>query len=79
MNLSNLDRSIRLFSGASILTFDYLASSSWEIVFLILGLWGLVSSVFGYCPFYSLMGFNTCPNNINLRQFSTSVENTQSD
>ena len=61
MNLSNADRGIRLVSGASLLTFDYLASSSWEIVFLVLGLWGLVSSVFGFCPFYSIMGFNTCP------------------
>ena len=68
MNLSNLDRSIRLFSGASILTFDYLASSSWEIVFLILGLWGLVSSVFGFCPFYSIMGINTCPTHISQQQ-----------
>ena len=61
MNLSNADRGIRLVSGASLLTFDYLASSSWEIVFLVLGLWGLVSSVFGFCPFYSIMGVNTCP------------------
>ena len=61
MNLSNADRGIRLISGASLLTFDYLASSSWEIVFLVLGLWGLISSVFGFCPFYSIIGFNTCP------------------
>ena len=64
MNLSNADRGIRLVSGASLLTFDYLASSSWEIVFLVLGLWGLVSSVFGFCPFYSIMGFNTCPTKV---------------
>ena len=64
MNLSNADRGIRLVSGASLLTFDYLASSSWEIVFLVLGLWGLISSVFGFCPFYSIMGFNTCPTKI---------------
>ena len=61
MNLSNMDRFVRLISGASILTFDYLASSNWEIVFLVIGLWGLISSVFGFCPFYSFMGVNTCP------------------
>ena len=61
MNLSKVDRSLRLISGASILTFDYLASSSWEIVFLVFGLWGLISSVFGFCPFYSMIGINTCP------------------
>jgi len=64
MNLSNVDRSVRLVSGASLLTFDYLASSNWEIVFLVFGLWGLISSAFGFCPFYSLMGFDTCPSNI---------------
>ena len=64
MNLSSVDRSVRLVSGISLLTFDYLASSSWEIVFLVFGLWGLISSVFGFCPFYSLMGYSTCPTNL---------------
>ena len=61
MNLGGTDRVVRLVSGVSLLTFDYLASSSWEIVFLVVGLWGLFSSAFGFCPFYSLMGMNTCP------------------
>jgi len=64
MNIGNMDRIVRLISGVSLLTFDYLASSNWEIVFLGIGLWSLMSSVFGFCPFYNIMGINTCPHKL---------------
>lgn len=66
MNLSNPDRYIRLISGLGLVTFDYLASANWEVIFLFVGAWGVLTSVFGYCPFYRLMGYNTCPTKLNV-------------
>lgn len=61
MNLGNKDRALRFLGGTSLLAVDYLASSTWEIILLAIGFWGLVTSLLGYCPFYTMMGRNTCP------------------
>jgi hypothetical protein len=61
MNLGMNDRVIRLVSGLGLVTFDYLASSNWELILLIFGAWGVLTSAFGFCPFYRIMGYNTCP------------------
>ena len=61
MNLGMNDRVIRLVSGLGLVTFDYLASSNWELILLIFGAWGVLTSAFGFCPFYRIMGHNTCP------------------
>ena len=58
------DRVIRLISGLGLVTFDYLASSSWEVIFLFFGAWGVLTSAFGYCPFYRIIGYNSCPTNL---------------
>ncbi len=63
MNLGFTDRMFRMLAGVGFVVFDYLASSTWEIVLLGLGLWTVTTSFFGWCPFYKLMGFNTCPTN----------------
>ena len=52
MNLGLNDRVIRLVSGLGLVTFDYLASSNWELILLIFGAWGVLTSAFGFCPFY---------------------------
>ena len=39
---------------------DFFATIQLELVFLIIGLWGVLTSAFGYCPFNGLMGRNTC-------------------
>ncbi len=64
MNLGLNDRVIRLVSGLGLVTFDYLASSSWEVIFLFFGAWGVLTSAFGYCPFYRIIGYNSCPTNL---------------
>lgn len=69
MNLGIVDRFIRLSTGVFIVVFDYLANANWEILFLFFGLWGVLTSVLGWCPFYNLVGANTCS-----RKFSD-VEN----
>lgn len=61
MNIGILDRLTRLSAGLGIVAFDYLASASWEILFLIVGAWSVLTSVFGWCPFYRVLGYNTCP------------------
>jgi len=49
-----------------VVVFDYLASPLWEVVLLAVGIWTVTTSVFGWCPFYRLIGFNTCPTNFPL-------------
>ena len=39
---------------------DFLASVQIELVFLVIGLWGVFTSAFGYCPFNGLLNRNTC-------------------
>ena len=63
MNIGMVDRVIRMFAGIGIVVFDYLASPMWELVFLAVGLWSVLTSVFGWCPFYRVLGYNTCPTN----------------
>lgn len=63
MNLGNPDRVIRLLSGLGLVTFDYLASANWEVIFLAVGAWSVLTSVFGFCPFYRIAGYNSCPTN----------------
>jgi hypothetical protein len=63
MNLGFNDRVIRLISGLGLVTFDYLASANWEFILLLFGAWGVLTSAFGFCPFYRIMGHTTCPTN----------------
>jgi hypothetical protein len=65
MNIGIFDRVIRLSTGLGVVLFDYISSSSWEIIFLIFGLWSVLTSVFGWCPFYKVFGVNTCPATFN--------------
>ena len=63
MNIGAFDRVIRLSGGLGVVLFDYVSSASWEIIFLLFGVWSVTTSVFGWCPFYKILGFNTCPTN----------------
>ena len=66
MNLSGFDRTVRMFTGLGLVTFDYLANADWEIAFFVLGTWTVLTSTFGYCPFYRVLGVNTCPTAISI-------------
>ena len=59
-NVGGLERILRAVFGSSLVLIDFFATLQLEIVFLILGLWGVLTSAFGYCPFNGLMGRNTC-------------------
>ena len=74
MNLSNPDRVLRLLSGLGLVTFDYFSSASWEVLFLIVGAWGVLTSVFGFCPFYRIAGYSTCPTNLRYDPEKDSIE-----
>ena len=59
-NVGGLERILRALFGSSLVLLDFFATLQLEIVFLVLGLWGVLTSAFGYCPFNGLMGRNTC-------------------
>ena len=60
MNLGIGDRVARLVGGLGFVVFDYVSSAQWELIFLIVGLWSVSTSVVGHCPFYSVLGVKTC-------------------
>mgnify|MGYP006110915821 CR=1 FL=1 len=64
MNLGIRDRIIRLISGFGFVVIDYFSNAQWEIILLLVGLWSVSTSAFGYCPFYRLAGIDTCPTSI---------------
>jgi len=61
MNLGFTDRIIRLIAGITLLAIDFVASGDWELALLGWGAWGVMTSAFGWCPFYRIGGINTCP------------------
>ncbi|MFQ3317225.1 MAG: hypothetical protein ACI8T6_000652 [Candidatus Poseidoniaceae archaeon] len=61
MNLGITDRLIRLSAGFGMVAIDYVGDLNWDILLLALGCWSVLTSAFGFCPFYKLMGHSTCP------------------
>ncbi|MAM36888.1 MAG: hypothetical protein CL988_06990 [Euryarchaeota archaeon] len=61
MNLSLNDRIIRVLSGLVMVIVEYASNLDWDFILLVLGLWGILTSAFGFCPFYKLIGHTTCP------------------
>ncbi|MBT3476981.1 MAG: DUF2892 domain-containing protein [Euryarchaeota archaeon] len=61
MNLSLNDRLVRIVSGLGMVAFDYAADVNWDVVLLVIGCWGVLTSAFGFCPFYKIVGHSTCP------------------
>ena len=74
MNIGIFDRAVRLLTGLGVVLFDYVSSASWEVIFLLFGTWSVLTSVFGWCPFYKVFGVNTCPTTFNLNNDSTGTE-----
>ena len=60
-NVGGTERLIRAALGSSVVVLDFVASVQIELVFLVIGLWGVFTSAFGYCPFNGLFNRNTCP------------------
>ena len=59
-NVGGRERALRAVFGSSVLIVDFLATVQIEILFLLVGLWGVLTSAFGYCPFNGLLNRNTC-------------------
>ena len=59
-NVGGRERTMRAVFGSSVVVVDFLASIQVELVFLVIGLWGVFTSAFGYCPFNGLLNRNTC-------------------
>ena len=59
-NVGGRERAMRAVFGSSVVVVDFLASIQVELVFLVIGLWGVFTSAFGYCPFNGLLNRNTC-------------------
>jgi hypothetical protein len=59
-NVGGKERALRAVFGSGVVIADFLATVQIEIVFLLVGLWGVLTSAFGYCPFNSLLNRNTC-------------------
>ena len=73
MNIGLFDRVTRLSAGLGVVLFDYVASAGWEVVFLLFGAWSVMTSVFGWCPFYRVFGVNTCTTSFKANQ-DTGIE-----
>ena len=63
-NVGGRERMLRAVFGSGVVIFDFLATVQIEIVFLIVGLWGVLTSAFGYCPFNGLLNRNSCEVNL---------------
>ena len=60
MNLGLGDRITRLVAGLGFVVFDYVSSAQWVMLFFVVCLLSVTTSVVGHCPFYSVMGVKTC-------------------
>ena len=59
-NVGGRERALRAVFGSSVLIVDFLATVQIEILFLLVGLWGVLTSAFGYCPFNGVLNRNSC-------------------
>lgn len=59
-NVGGKERVARAAFGSGVVVVDFLATVQIEIVFLLVGLWGVLTSAFGYCPFNGLLNRNSC-------------------
>ena len=59
-NVGGAERLARALFGSSFVLLDFFATIQLELVLLVIGLWGVLTSAFGYCPFNGIMGRNTC-------------------
>lgn len=62
-NMGNADKAIRVLVAVVIglLYYTNVISGTVAIVLLVLGSIFVLTSILGFCPIYSLFGFNTCP------------------
>lgn len=59
-NVGGKERAARAMFGSGVVLFDFFATVHIEVVFLVVGMWGVLTSAFGYCPFNGLLNRNSC-------------------
>jgi hypothetical protein len=58
MNAGTVDRVLRVVVGLGVLSLAFVGpQTAWGYV----GIVPLMTGAIGYCPLYSILGFNTCP------------------
>jgi len=62
-NMGSADRIIRLLLAAVFawLYFGGIVTGTFGIILVVLGFVFVLTSLLGFCPLYTLIGFNTCP------------------
>lgn len=57
-NVGGIDKILRIVAGLVLLSLVFIGPKTlWGLV----GLVPLLTGIFGFCPFYPLLGMNTCP------------------
>lgn len=56
-NVGGLDRILRIAAGLILLSLVWLVPTNWGWI----GLVPLLTGLFSFCPFYTLVGINSCP------------------
>ncbi len=61
-NVGGIDKILRIVVGLALIAFALLAPATitWSWIGYV-GVVPLLTGVFGFCPFYPLLGLNTCP------------------
>ena len=59
-NVGGKERALRAVFGSGVVVAAFLATVQVELVFLVVGLWGVLTSAFGYCPFNGMLNRNSC-------------------
>lgn len=62
-NVGGLDRIVRLLAGIALIAVGALGmvAEPWNMVAMGAGAVFAVTSVFSFCPMYTLLGMNSCP------------------
>lgn len=59
-NVGGIDRLLRVVAGLVLIGLALMGTIGW---WGFIGIVPLVTAAVGYCPFYPLLGMNTCPTN----------------
>ncbi len=57
INVGGIDRSLRIIVGLALIAWAIFGGPVWAWI----GVVPLATGLFRFCPFYTLLGLNTCP------------------
>ncbi len=57
INVGGIDRSLRIIVGLALIAWAIFGGPVWAWI----GVVPLATGLFKFCPFYTLLGLNTCP------------------